>query len=63
MYFLQVMIDELGRRVSRMWAAARAYIVWFERTNRGKMRQVMAQHLLTLLLGVLVGYGCSRLSG
>ena len=63
MAFLEHLLNELGRCVRQVWAAAQAYIEWFERTNRGRMRQVLLQHLLTLLLGVLIGYQCSRLGG
>ncbi len=63
MAFLQELLDELGRWIRRALAAIQAYITWFERTNRGRMRQVLLQHFLTLLLGILVGYQCSRLGG
>ena len=63
MVILQELLDELGRYARRLWAAVRTYIQWFERTNRGRMRQVLLQHLLTLLLGLLIGYQCSRLGG
>ena len=63
MVFLQTLLDELGKWAQRALAAIQAYITWFERTNRGRMRQVLLQHLLTLLLGILVGYQCSRLGG